>query len=220
MRVSTPDLCAARSYYSIVVAVIFRLRTLLRRGWVSTLVMAMIVAVLCAVPMTVAAGAHRTGTAPDRYVASIGGAFDVMITQEQGSPRHTSDIASLPGVAHAESSTFIFGGLTPPDGSDLIDALVFAGSHVPSGLRLIDGREPDTAQPGEFVASQSFVSAVQARLGDTFTLLTLTQEQADVSGFAVDAPEGRRATHRSRCAPASRQMSCAPSSIDSRIARR
>ncbi len=52
------------------------------------------------------------------------------------------------------------------------------------------GREPERSAPGECVATSSWLSLTGARLGDQFTLVTITQEQADERGFDVAEPEG------------------------------
>jgi hypothetical protein len=166
------------------------LRCGLRSRWLATAGLTLIVAAVSAVVLTFAAGARRTSSAPDRYTAAVGGGFDGIIYQEHGRPR-TAEIAALPGASSADSITFVFGGMTTA-GNEKVDALTFAGSYGANGRRLIAGRAPNAANRGEFVASRSFVDNTHAAIGDTFRLVTLTQEQGDQAGFDTPDPGGPR----------------------------
>ncbi len=170
-----------------VVAVLYRLRCGLRSRWRASAGLAVIVAVMVAVVLTLAAGAVRTLTAPDRYSSSVGGRYDASVEQSGGRPR-TTEVATLAAVAEAHSATFVFGAVVPRgSGSDeRVDALVFAGSRVAFGMRLVDGREPDRTVPGEFTATRSFVEATQASLGDRFDLWVVPQGPADALGFDAE----------------------------------
>ena len=169
-------------------AVGYRLRCMLRSHWPATAGLTLIVAVVSAVVLTFAAGARRTSSAPDRFTAAVGGQFDGLIYQDHGRPR-TTEIAALPGASSAASITFVFGGLAK--GNADVDALVFAGTYDANGRRLVSGRAPRT-DSDEFVASRSFIEETNASIGDTFDLVTLTQEQADSSGFDTPNPGGPR----------------------------
>src|SRR5258706_3505386 len=160
---------------------------MLRSRWPATAGLVLIVAVVSAVVLTFAAGARRTSSAPDRYTAAIGGAFDGLIYQDHGRPR-TAEIAALPGASSAVSITFVFGGLTK--GNADVDALVCGGTADANGRGWVGGRAP--ASRNEFVASRSFGEETHASFGDTFDLVTLTQEQADATGFDTPNPGGPR----------------------------
>jgi len=170
-------------------AIAYRLRHRLRSRWGSTVVLTVVVAVTGGIVLTLTAGAARTLSAPSRYRAWQGDLYDVSVQQESGRPR-TAEIASLPAVARVAMGTFVFGGLKTADGLDVPDGLVFAGSPAAFGQRLVSGREPDPAAPGEFVGSREWIEAAHARLGDRFRLVTLTQAQADASGFDTMDPAG------------------------------
>jgi ABC-type lipoprotein release transport system permease subunit len=167
-------------------AVRYRLRCGLRSRWRASAGLAVVVAVLVGVVLTLAAGAVRTLTAPDRYVSSQGARPDASVEQASGPPR-TAELASLPAVDEAHGMTFVFGGLVPgggrPDEGDRLDALVFAGSHLANGTRLVEGREPDPAAPGEFVATRSFVESAQAAVGERYDLWVIPQGPAAALGF-------------------------------------
>ncbi|TFH13724.1 MAG: hypothetical protein E4H05_10515, partial [Acidimicrobiales bacterium] len=172
-------------------AVRYRLFSGLRHRWRSTAAVTILVAVVFGVVITVAAGAHRTATAPDRYTSSSQVGADGIVTQDGGRPR-TDEIAELGGVASVDSITFVFGSVTGPTGADPGPALVFSGSPRAIGMRLVRGRETDPDNASEVVASQSFVDAAHAEIGDSFEVVTFTQQQADNGGFGTPNPEGPR----------------------------
>lgn len=174
-------------------AVSYRIRRLLRTHWRSTAALTVIVATVLGVVLAFAAGARRTATAPDRFTAAFGGEADGRVEQQTGPPR-TKEVAGLPGVSAVDAVTFVFGSLAPQRGGPPAETFVFAGSHRAFGTRLVDGRLPEQTEPGEFVATRSFVESHHAVLGDRFRLATLTQEQADQAGFdafAAEEPRGR-----------------------------
>ena len=84
--------------------------------------------------------------------------------------------------------TFVFGGLVADGGTAPLDAFVFAGSTTAIGGEIRDGVEP--SEPGEFAATPAFVEMTGAALGDRFTLLTISGEQAAELGFDVPEPDG------------------------------
>jgi len=167
----------------------FRLRSFLWARWRVVGVLAVVVAITGAVALTLAAGAARTLTASDRYEAEQDVAFDVVVEQDRGRPR-TAAIAALPAVRQVRAATFVFGGLVREGGDAPTDALVFAGSISALSTRVVAGREPDPGVPGEFAASQSFIDASRSQIGDTYQLVTISQEQAAQAGFAVEEPDG------------------------------
>jgi hypothetical protein len=155
----------------------------------SSAVMVVVVAVMASVPLARAAGARRTSTAPDRYLASRDVPFDVLAHQEEGPPLD-GEIAALPVARAVKSVTFVFGGLTPGGLDEALGGLVFAGAGQATGDRLVAGREPDPGRRGEFVASKDFADENGLSIGDTVQLVTLTPEQIAESGFGGGAPEG------------------------------
>jgi putative ABC transport system permease protein len=171
-------------------AVAYRLRGTLRTRWPTTLVLTAIVAVMGGLVITFAAGAQRTTSVPARYTQSVGGAFDAEVTQEEGGRPRTEEVRSLPGVARADSYTFVFGGLVAPGAPEPMDAVVFSGSQLAVGAKLVSGRSADPAVEGEFVATPSFVAQAGAALGDQFDLVTYTQEQGDSGAYGIAPPAG------------------------------
>ncbi len=126
---------------------------------------------------------------------------DTTLEQFDGPPR-TAEIEALQGVDSVEAATFVFGGLLPlggepseggllpQAGAKRLETLVFAGSNRFLGTDIIQGRNTDPESPGEFVASEGFMDVHGAEVGDRFTLITISQEQATTSGFDVPAPDG------------------------------
>ena len=118
------------------------MRCVLRARWPATVGLILIVTAVSAVVLTFAAGARRTSSAPDRYTAAVGGAFDGLIFQEHGRPR-TAEIAALPGASSAASITFVFGALTTEGNAD-VDAIAFA----------LQGMEHHFVEAGTYVANR------------------------------------------------------------------
>ncbi len=165
-------------------AVRYRLGVVLGHGVVSVVLSTVVVALVVGVVMALVAGAHRTATAPDRYTARYGAGVDVTVVQQSDRPL-TDAVRKLPSVDSVDSITFVFGALVPraPDAQPL-DASTLAGSIVSAGAHLVAGRLPDPKVPGEFVASKKFLESSGSSVGDHFTLITLSQHQADTSGFS------------------------------------
>lgn len=151
-----------------------------RRGAVASLTA--VVAVVAAVVLTLAAGARRTESAPDRYTAAFGGDPSARATQDSGPPRDR-EIAALPGVASVDALTFVFGGVVGPRTAEPLDALVFSGSYLAAGARVVQGRAPAPNSPTDVVVTESMPRAAGLRLGDRLDLLAISQEDAASHGF-------------------------------------
>ena len=173
-------------------AVVYRVRALLRSGWIAAAVLTVLIAVVAGAVMAIAAGAHRTATAPDRYTASVGGGPDAIVTQQDGGPPITDVVAGLSSVASAESVTFVFGGIIAPGSDEPLDAIVFAGLPEANGLHVVDGRPPTPGNSNEFVATRDVADADALRIGDTAQLIALTQAQANAGGFDASTVSIRR----------------------------
>ena len=171
-------------------AVWYRLRIAIRQRFVALSITAIAVGFVVGIVLTIASGAHRTATAPDRYVAEVSNGLDAMITQHNAGRPRTDEIDVLPGVTDASSFTFVFGGLADHATGQSIDAIVFSGTTRGLSTRLVEGRDADPANRAEFVASRTFVDATGARIGDEFDLATLTPQQAADSGFSENDPQG------------------------------
>jgi putative ABC transport system permease protein len=160
-----------------------RVKSSLRQGWKASLLVAVVVLVVSAALFTLAAGARRTATAPDRYTSSVGGDFDGLVRQPLGQPR-LDEIDALPVVDDVQSLTFI--GVTVGDSDDLNP---FAGTGPWPGARLIEGRFADPTRPEEFVANVAFTEMSGAEVGDRLPVAAWTQAQVDANAFA-EPPAG------------------------------
>lgn len=135
-----------------------------------------------------AAGAQRTLSMSDRYEQRFGGSVDATVAQSTGAPR-TAELEGLASVDRVHSITFTFGALVRPDG-DFANAIVFYGASdtfEAFGSRIVRGRSPHAVD--EFAVSVDFLETNDARIGDRFRLVTLTQEQGDTSGFDTPPDE-------------------------------
>ena len=146
--------------------------------------LALVMAAVSGVVLAVAAGAHRTATAPDRYVERASSRFDATVTQDDGPPR-TSEIARLPAVDAASGYTFLFAGLVT-DG--LADILMFAGDVAAFDLEFVDGRASDPSRPDEVVLTRSAATGAGLEVGDTATFVSFTQPgfQGEPDGPTLD----------------------------------
>ena len=172
--------------------VAFRLRVTVRSGRVPLVVSTAVTAVVIGVILSIALGAQRTSSAPERYTAKYVGGFDVSVMQNAERPM-TASVARLSAVKAVSSDTFVFGGLTrggSPGGEDSVDATVVAGDLGGASSHIVSGHAPDPHRPGDFVATRLFLSSGGAKVGDDFTLMTLSAEQAATSGFGTEHPDG------------------------------
>jgi ABC-type lipoprotein release transport system permease subunit len=179
-------------------AIMYRLRSTLRAQLGSVVGVAAVIAIVGAIVLSIAAGAHRTATVADRYTASVGGAPDALITQLQEGRPQTAVVANLPSVEHVDALTFMFADIRPKNATGPLaegdGALVFAGTFQPTGERVVEGRAP--ADPLEFVAERGFVRGTGLQLGDEVDVVTYTQASAASGGFGVEPPDGPTLTGR------------------------
>lgn len=152
-----------------------------------SILLSVVVGIVLAVVIALAAGARRTESVPARVEEAMGGAFDYVVTQEQGGRPMTEAVRALPGVETADSYTFVFGGLAPRGTADFVDGLVFVGTEQAFAADIVAGRALDQRVEDEFVATRGFVAATGAVVGDQFQLFTITQDQADAGEFGKTA---------------------------------
>jgi hypothetical protein len=141
--------------------------------WWATALTVVVVAVPVAVVLTLAAGARRTATAPDRYTRAVGGDADVQLLQTGGRPA-TDAVRAIPGVRDVEAVTFVYG-----QSADGGPGAVFAGDGFGPIARLLRGRLPSPSGPHEFVATQSFLDAHHLHIGDHAAFTSFTQAQIE-----------------------------------------
>lgn len=155
-----------------------------RVGWATSI---LLIVVLSGITFA-AAGAQRTLSMSERYERRYGGSVDATVAQSTGAPR-TAELERLASVNAVHSITFAFGALVRPDG-DFANAIVFYGASdtfEAFGSRIVRGRSPRAVD--EFAVSVDFLETNDARIGDRFRLVTLTQAQGDTSGFDTPPDE-------------------------------
>ncbi len=166
----------------------YRVVRWLRSTLRASALMVAVVAVMASVPLALAAGARRTGSAPDRYQQALPVPVDLVAYQDDG-PSLDRAIAGLPAVRAVHSITFVFGVIRPAGRAEMFDdGLVFAGSAAATGDRVVAGRAPDHGRGDEFVASKDYAEAKGLSIGDTVHLFTLTPQQKAATGFSEELP--------------------------------
>ncbi|MCU1390518.1 MAG: hypothetical protein JWL72_3856 [Ilumatobacteraceae bacterium] len=170
-------------------AIAYRLRSTVRSRFGATVALALVVATVCGAVLAVAAGAHRTTTAPDRFTKAFGGVPDAFVVQLQGGVPVTAEVAKLPAVESVHAYTFLFAILAPAGDASPVEALAFAGSPAGAGERLIAGRLPQPNASDEFVATTSFADTFHAKIGERFDLYAYTQAEVDAQQFGTRLPD-------------------------------
>src|SRR5687768_5024768 len=150
----------------------YRVRSELRAHRARSLSILLVVAAVGGLTLTLVAGVFRTLSTPERYTEAHGLTYDVTLEQFSGRPRG-DEVAGLPAVAAVDIAAFVFGGVTR-DGSEPVEALVFAGPHRAFGARINEGRASNPEAPGEFVATRSWLTVAEAQLGDEFQVVTIS----------------------------------------------
>jgi hypothetical protein len=163
-----------------------RVSSRVRRHLWGTLGTAAVIAVVAAIVLSVAGGARRTGSAPDRYIASVGGNVDALVEQREGMPQ-TDAIAALPAVDELSAYTFLFGGFD--DERLREDLIVFAGTR-PLSSRVVEGRDLDPDDPHGFVADKAFVDATGAKVGDRFPFQSISRQTIESGEGFGGEPDG------------------------------
>jgi hypothetical protein len=178
---------AGRGWLPAVTAVRYRVRCLLRSGLKAGVGLAVLVAAVGGIVLTLVAGAHRTATVADRYSDARGDRWDTQMEQGDG-PALTEDVAALPAVREVVGATFLFAGFLDDDGVPIEAAIAFAGDPEAFGAELTEGRRAETSR--EFVASPDFLDVTGAEVGDVFPFISISAETAEEFGFDVEALDG------------------------------
>lgn len=156
------------------------IRANLRRRWLSTVVLAVIVGIAFGVTVGAAIGARRTATAFPRFVDRQG-APDLVVAagEEGGAPARV--LLDQPQVKAAGVGTGVGVLLRNPDGSPDFERDAF-GAVVSDGVfgyevdhpLLLDGRLPDPEAPLELMLDENAVLSSGAAVGDVIPALTFS----------------------------------------------
>lgn len=170
-------------------AIWMRLRAEWRQRRVSWLALMAILGVFVGVILGAAAGARRTGTAYDRFLAESA-PWDVITFYAAFDPSFAElnhdEVAALPSVADSIEAAFY-------EGEGDIDSLASADPrfgrtfHV---LKILDGRAADPDRPDEITIPYERVERLGVEVGDELTL-TMHRRGPDASVF-VPGPATER----------------------------
>ena len=170
-------------------AVLLRVREWARRSRLRALWVAIVVGLLAGAVLSVAGGARRTASAPDRYTTSVGGDPDLVLQQYSGAPL-TDTIRTIPGVAEAQGATFVAAWPKTANYGEVQAANPFAGDVQALGGRLIEGRLMDQSAPDEFTVNRPLAALMGAKIGDRFDIAAFDREQMADPGFDGSAEPG------------------------------
>lgn len=179
--------------------VFFVARADLRRRWKAVALLTVVVGIVGGVVLTAAAGARRTSTSFDRFVASTrpGHATMTLGTDDE------AEIAALVGriarLPQVEGLVWADGVAVVPEGTGE-QSYVPVGAQVgePFGApfdlgRLLSGRLADPAAAHEVTLAESTAALLGVSVGDTLAFLSFTPEQGaalQLDENAVGDPEG------------------------------
>jgi ABC-type lipoprotein release transport system permease subunit len=166
-----------------------RVAAWLRANWARTIPVVVLVAVVAGAALSLAVGARRTATAPDRYTAAHGGDADLSLFQFEGPPLIDA-VRDLDGVERAYATTFVGAGPVGDDGLVLDNINPFAGDDDANGAELVEGRFTDDAASDEFTVNESLAELMDLDIGDRLRNISLSQEQVSANDFDVENPGG------------------------------
>jgi hypothetical protein len=163
----------------------YLVRSELRRRWRATLLLACLTALVVGTVLAAVAGAHRSRTAFDRYLAAAR-APDVGVV---GDPGTVKAAATSPLVTDAVTTTLVamfpedadptqFFPMFAPD-SDAIGTTMFV-------LPVVDGRRANPTQPLEVNLGERTARRLHVAVGDEVAMATFARDQ----GQAMDGPSG------------------------------
>lgn len=180
-------------------AVWVRARAELRRQWKATVVLAVLVGLAGGAALAGVAGARRTESAMERFVA-FSQPFDVFIF-DQSAQLDPAAVAGLPQVADAGQSAYLVLAPSTPSGEPDAAAVgsinpfvrisengLGATSDVPF---LVDGRLPDPEQALEVAVNEEVADRHDLRPGAGFRMRAYTPDQIEDALAGITEPEGR-----------------------------
>ena len=164
-------------------AVRFRAAVELRRRWRGSVALAVLAGVGAGVALAMFAGARRTDTALDRFVAGAGQQFDATI--DLGPGEDARRIADLPRVTRTATVTIVF--LRPPAprssrtaGADSVGSTVLddPSRRFLAGAIVVVGRVPDAGMPHEVAIDEAAARHRGWRVGDRLRFGIPSPEEA------------------------------------------
>ncbi len=153
-----------------------------RQRWRSFVIVTLLAGLAGGVALAALAGSRRADTAPARLEEQLKTPNLWVTTEESPSPELIRDAARLPGVEVARHEVLLAvapadRGLVPlVDGVGLAEPIT-AGDDRSDAL-IVEGRPADPSQADELVVNEAMRDALHAEIGDRFSLVSLTPEQA------------------------------------------
>lgn len=160
----------------------------LRSSGTRVVVLAVVLGVAAAAPLALVAGARRTGSAPDRLTASVGGDPTAGLNQFQPGSI-ADDVRALPGVDRMEAVTFVTAFVLGPDGEPILEPNPFAGDGQMNGASAIEGRLADAGEPDEFVVTPGMAELMDGEIGRDYQVVAYSQVRTATNDFFESRPE-------------------------------
>jgi len=169
------------------VAVLWRTRLELRRRWVGTLVLMLMVGLAGSGVIAAVAGASRTSTAPERLVTEVGGPRDALVFDVgEADPE---EINALPQVRSSAAFTFLLVDAVEPKGA----IIAFAATDPVAGAQILEGSPPDLKDPLAAVIDQPAAQQLDLGVGDELVIGLYSAEQLESFDLA-GGPDGSEVT--------------------------
>ncbi len=167
---------------------LLRTRAEWRRRWPTLIALTLLIGLVGTVVLGAMAGARRTRSTVDRFIATTK-TMDVFMSFNETSADSAAAIRGLPEVdlaagfagftGFAETASQFLYFLAPVDGA--------LGVEVVRDL-LIDGRRPEPGQPFEIAVSESVAARHALAVGDGWTIHTVSAEQFRCFSASSESP--------------------------------
>jgi hypothetical protein len=167
-------------------AIWYRARAELRRRWVSTVVLVLLAGLAGGIVLASVAGARRTSTAMDRFVA-FNKPGHLFLFDESGELDEEA-ITALPQVTATARASYVLMAPAGPDGertAELAGAInpflvlpLTGESNVPL---MVEGEEPDPQEPLEVMVDEELADDRDLQPGDTLLMHGFAKEQMESS---------------------------------------
>lgn len=174
-----------------------RLGEELRAKWRQTLGFALLIGLVAGVVLATVAGARRTETAYDRYLAEAD-AEDAVITQfGPSNPQFQQILDAFRALPEVEQMSVTAPILAVPDNTEIrfrdfeagVDDQWVYGMDRP---KLDAGRLPDPARAEEVLVNRAAAHALHLEVGDRLVLRTMTEDEYSAGGVADESVGTKR----------------------------
>ena len=171
----------------------------LRARWAGWLLLVLLIAVAGGAVLTAAAGARRTATAYPRYLRASRASDLLVAAAGSGLGGYYAALARQPGVARVAAVAGL--GLVPVSQGGRLDQAASVMAPVDQRLgrtldvpKLLAGRLPDPARPGEVAVDQIAAASLHVRTGATLNLAAVPNgAPGSAGGAGAPAPALRLA---------------------------